>query len=100
VFAGPWTYRACGRPTSKPDPLLLKVVKDGQTISTEAVTSNDHVLRFHVTEHGRYRLQLERGATIEVVSSPIWFESLPLRPGKGCGDRNHAHERLDECGRR
>ena len=32
-----------------------------------------------MTEHGRYRLQLERGPAIEVVSSPIWFESLPAR---------------------
>ena len=54
-------------------------------------------LRFHATEHGRYRLQLERGPTIEVVSSPIWFESLPTRPGKGCGDRNHAHEHSAAC---
>ncbi len=82
---------------AKPDPLLLKIVKDGQTFSSEPVTSNDHVLRFHVTEHGRYRLQLERGPAIEVVSSPIWFESLPARPGKGCGDRNHAHERAADC---
>ena len=82
---------------TKPDPLLLKVVKDGVTLHTETVTSKDHVLRFHATEHGRYRLQLERGPTIEVVSSPIWFESLPARPGKGCGDRNHAHDRAAEC---
>ena len=86
-----------GVDVSKPDPLLLKVVKDGVTFHTETVTSNDHVLRFRATEHGRYRLQLERGPTIEVVSSPIWFESLPPRPGKGCGDRNHAHERAAEC---
>ena len=76
---------------------MLKVVKDGQPFRTETVTSNDHVLRFHATEHGRYRLQLQRGPTIEVVSSPIWFEPLPPRPGKGCGDRNHAHERAASC---
>ena len=82
---------------TKPDPLLLKVVKDGATLRTETVTSNDHVLEFRVTEHGRYRLQLERGPTIEVVSSPIWLEPLPSRPGKGCGDRNHAHEDSAAC---
>jgi hypothetical protein len=82
---------------TKPDPLLLKVVKDGVTFHTETVTSNDHVLHFQATEHGRYRLQLERGPTVEVVSSPIWFESLPARPGKGCGDRNHAHENSAAC---
>jgi hypothetical protein len=86
-----------GLDPSNPDPLLLKVVKDGVTFHTETVTSNDHVLRFHASEHGRYRLQLERGPAIEVVSSPIWFESLPTRSGKGCGDRNHAHDRAAEC---
>jgi hypothetical protein len=86
-----------GHDPSKPDPLLLKVVKDGVTFHTETVTSDDHVFSFRAPGHGHYRLQLERGITIEVVSSPIWFEPLPSRPGKGCGDRNHAHERADEC---
>ena len=86
-----------GHDPSKPDPLLLKVVKNGVTIHTETVTSDDHVFSFPASGHGHYRLQLERGVTIEVVSSPIWFEPLPPRPGKGCGDRNHAHERVDEC---
>ena len=35
--------------------------RTGSPFHTETVTSNDHVLRFHATEHGRYRLQLERG---------------------------------------
>ena len=75
----------------------LKVEKDGVTFHTETVTSNDHTFDFHATEHGRYRLQLERGPTVEVVSSPIWFEPLPARPGKGCGDRNHAHDDSAAC---
>jgi hypothetical protein len=82
---------------SKPDPLVLTVVKDGLPWRTETVTSDDHVLSFHTAQHGRYRLQLQRGPTIEAVSSPIWFEPLPPRPGKGCGDRNHAHARSGEC---
>ena len=82
---------------SRPDPLLLTVVKDGVPWRTETVTSDDHVLSFPATEHGRYRLQLQRGPTIEAVSSPIWLEPLPARPGKGCGDRNHAHARAAEC---
>jgi hypothetical protein len=86
-----------GFDASKPAPLVLTVVKDGLPWRTETVTSDDHVLSFDVTEHGRYRLQLERGSTIEAVSSPIWFEPLPPRPGKGCGDTNHAHARAGEC---
>jgi hypothetical protein len=86
-----------GFDASKPAPLMLTVVKDGLPWRTETVTSDDHVLSFDATEHGRYRLQLERGSTIEAVSSPIWFEPLPPRPGKGCGDANHAHARAGEC---
>ena len=82
---------------SKPVPLVLTVVKDGLPWRTETVTSDDHVLAFNATEHGRYRLQLTREPTIEAVSSPIWFEPLPPRPGKGCGDGNHAHARAGEC---
>jgi hypothetical protein len=86
-----------GHDPTKPDPLVLNVSRDGHTVQTETVTSDDHVLRFHTAQHGRYRLQLERGFVIEAVSSPIWFESLPPRPGKGCGDANHAHARAAEC---
>jgi len=86
-----------GLDASKPDPLVLTVSRDGVPVQTETVTSNNHVLSFHTAQHGRYRLQLQRGFVIEVVSSPIWFEPLPLRPGKGCGDANHAHARAGEC---
>ncbi len=82
---------------TKPDPLVLTIVKDGHPWRSETVAGDDHVLAFHTTEHGRYRIQLQRGSTTEVVSSPIWFEPLPPRPGKGCGDLNHAHERAAEC---
>ncbi|MGI8462641.1 MAG: hypothetical protein ACR2OC_13580, partial [Solirubrobacterales bacterium] len=50
------------------------VSRDGQPFQTETVTSDDHVLSFHTTQNGRYRLQIQRGPTIEAVSSPIWFE--------------------------
>jgi hypothetical protein len=86
-----------GYDPSKPDPLVLTVSRDGQPVQTETVTSDDHVLSFHTAEHGRYRIQVERGPTIEALTSPIWFEPLPPRPGKGCGDANHAHARADEC---
>jgi hypothetical protein len=86
-----------GHDPAKPDPLVLTVSRDGRPVRSETVTSDDHVLDFHATAHGRYRLQLERGFVIEAVSSPIWFEPLPPRPGKGCGDANHAHARSGEC---
>jgi len=82
---------------TRPDPLVLTIVKDGAPWRTETVTSDDHVLSFSTAEHGRYRIQLQRGPVVEVVSSPIWFDPLPSRPGKGCGDRNHAHQRAGEC---
>ena len=56
-------------------------------VRTEIVTSDDHVLSFHTNEHGRYRLQLERGPVIEVVSSPIWFEPLPPAPARAAATR-------------
>jgi hypothetical protein len=75
----------------------LVIVKDGQPIRTETVTSDDFTLPFTVTEHGRYRLQVQQGPYLQVVSTPIWFEPLPARPGKGCGDMNHQHERSADC---
>ncbi len=74
-----------GLDATKPDPLVLKIVKDGATILTDTVTSADHVFAFHAAEHGRYRLQLERGPTIEVVSSPIWFEPRRKRHARDGG---------------
>jgi hypothetical protein len=78
-------------------PVELRIVKDGVAIQSANVTSDDFSLPFSTTEHGRYRLQVQQGTVIEVVSSPIYFEPLPPRPGKGCGDRNHAHERAAAC---
>jgi hypothetical protein len=75
----------------------LLIVKDGVALQTATVTSDDFTLPFTASEHGRYRLQVQQGSAIEVVSSPIYFEPLPPRPGKGCGDQNHAHERVAEC---
>ena len=43
-------------------------------------------------------LQVQQGPYLQVVSTPIWFEPLPSRAGKGCGDKNHRHERAGECG--
>jgi hypothetical protein len=56
----------------------LLVVKDGSTVQTVPVAGDDFRHRFTATARGRYRLQLQRGSTIETVSSPIWLE-----PGEG-----------------
>jgi hypothetical protein len=78
-------------------PVQLLIVKDGVPIQAATVSSDDFTLPFTVSEHGRYRLQVQQGPFLEVVSSPIYFEPLPTRPGKGCGDKNHQHERAGEC---
>jgi hypothetical protein len=78
-------------------PVELQIVKDGDPIQSATVTSDDFSLPFTAIEHGRYRLQVQQGSAIEVVSSPIYFEPLRFRPGRGCGDRNHAHERTSGC---
>jgi hypothetical protein len=78
-------------------PVELQIVKDGVPIESATVTSDDFSLPFSATDHGRYRLQVQQGSALEVVSSPIYFEPLPPRPGKGCGDRNHAHDRAAGC---
>jgi hypothetical protein len=71
-----------GHDPSKADPLLLTVSRDGEAVRTETVTSDDHALSFHTAQHGRYRLQLDRGGVIEAVSSPIWFEPMPPKHEK------------------
>jgi len=55
----------------------LNVVRDGQTISTVPVAGNDFSTSFDAAQPGRYRLQLQRGSTIDTVSSPIYLESGP-----------------------
>ena len=86
-----------GLDASKPDPLVLTVSRDGVPVQTETVTSNDHVLSFHTTQHGRYRLQLQRGFVIEVVSSPIWFEPLPPRPARAAETPTTPTRAAGEC---
>lgn len=56
----------------------LQVVKDGEVFRTVAVSGDDFAFAFTATDPGRYRLQLQRGQTIETVSSPIYLE-----PGRG-----------------
>jgi hypothetical protein len=60
----------------------LLVVKDGVTVQTVAITSDDFVHRFQGVGSGRWRLQVVRGPLIDDVSSPIWIE-----PGRGGVER-------------
>ena len=61
----------------------LLIVKDGVTIATVPVTSDDFVYRFAGSGSGRWRLQVMRGSLIDTVSSPIWIE-----PGWGGVERD------------
>ena len=56
----------------------LQVVKDGTTVATVPVTSDDFTYRFQGSGPGRWRLQVMRGSLVDTVSSPIWVEP-------GCG---------------
>lgn len=80
-------------------PVQLLIVKNGVTIQTATVTSDDFALPFTASEHGRYRLQVQQGSAIEVVSSPIYFEPPRRRHGEHCGDWGRAYERQDGCDR-
>jgi hypothetical protein len=62
----------------------LLVVKDGVTVETVPVTSDDFVHRFHGQAPGRWRVQLMSGQLIDTVSSPIWLE-----PGWGGVKRSY-----------
>jgi hypothetical protein len=55
----------------------LRIYKDGSLLDTVQVAGADFVHRFEDAGPGRYRLQLQRGSTIETVSSPIWLEPGP-----------------------
>ncbi len=55
----------------------LTLYRDDSAISTVPVTSDDFSTSFPSSGLGRYRLQLDRGSTIETVSSPIYLEPGP-----------------------
>jgi hypothetical protein len=52
----------------------LLIVRDGATVATVPVTSDDFVYRFEGNGSGRWRLQVMRGSLIQTVSTPIWIE--------------------------
>ena len=62
------------RPRPPELPYTLLVVKDGKPFRTVPVTRDDFTYRFRSAGAGRYRLQLQRGTTIEALSSPIYVE--------------------------
>jgi len=67
------------------DGRTLTVYRDGEPFRTVAVAGNDFSTAFDASGPGRYRLQLQRGSTIDTVSSPIYFESgAPAVLGRDC----------------
>jgi hypothetical protein len=65
----------------------LLVVKDGSApVLSVPVPDDDFEVSFPSVGTGRYRLQLQRGQTIEAVSSPIYLEPAQEgTPGGGSG---------------
>lgn len=55
-------------------PYSLLVLKDGVVIQTVPVVGKRLSLRFDSSGPGRYRLQLQRGAVIVALTSPIYLE--------------------------
>lgn len=53
----------------------LTVYRDGDPFRTFPVSGEDFSVGFDSAGPGRYRLQLQRGSTIETVSSPIYLEA-------------------------
>jgi len=83
-----FTARVLGagpRPRPPELPYTLLVVKDGKPLRTVPVTRDDFAYRFRSTGPGRYRLQLQRGTTIEALSSPIYVERGTSGDGGGGG---------------
>jgi len=67
----------------------LLVIKDGVPFAAFPVTGDRFETTFQSDGPGRYRLQLQRGSTIEGVSSPIYVEpaqSARAPAGAGAGD--------------
>ena len=62
-------------------PVELLIVKDGVTLRTETVTSDDFTLPFTASDHGRYRLQVQQGSAIEVGLQPDLLRA-PRPPGQ------------------
>ena len=84
-----FTARVLGAgPSPRPPelPYTLLVVKDGRPFRTVPVTRDDFAYRFRSAGPGRYRLQLQRGTTIEALSSPIYVQRRMSGGGKPRGN--------------
>ena len=68
LHASPWTDPS----TPFHDPFELVVFRDRAPIPSVPVTQDDQTLSIPVAGAGRYRLQLQRGSSIEAVTTPIW----------------------------
>lgn len=53
---------------------LLYVVRDGEPVDLFPLPPGDSAFRFAGAAPSRYRLQVQRGAVIAVVTSPIWLD--------------------------
>ena len=67
----------------------LIVLRDGQPIQTVPVAGDDFTHRFTASQRGHYRLQVQRGSTIDALSNPIslGFEQRVAPAGPVSGRR-------------
>ena len=67
------------------DGRTLIVYRNGEAFRSVPVTGNEFTTAFDAAGAGRYRLQLQRGSSIESVSSPIYFSvGAPAVLGRDC----------------
>ena len=75
-----------GAAAARPGSYLLEILKDGISVDSAAISSDDFNHTYTATESGRYSFQVSRtpGASklIEAYSSPVWFTQLddPVPP--------------------
>jgi hypothetical protein len=85
-----FTAEVFGLPEGAPRHTLM-VVKDGEVIESVEIGGSEVEHRFTAVEPGRYRLQLQRGAVIVALTSPIYLargrsEERPRAIGTVRGD--------------
>ena len=56
----------------------LIVMRDGEQMASQNVTSDDFTYEFEASGAGDYRLQLQRGAAIDALTNPITLGASPL----------------------
>jgi hypothetical protein len=78
--AATFTASVSGLPDDAPEH-TLRLLWDGEEIASFPVEAPGTDLRFYVQGEGRYRLQLQRGAVIVALTSPIYLErARPFDP--------------------